>query len=154
MLGPNISQELERAARLADGLFNIDEDQFRVLIQEVTADAEEVARFFDVEQVDLQRVVQEAEQTAMQLQIDNRRREKQLEEQRDALVEEMSVDGLTGIYNRRFFDDQLHERFEQARRFRGTLGLLMIDVDHFKSINDDHGHPVGDLVLKLSLIHI
>ena len=93
MLGPNISQELERAARLADGLFNIDEDQFRVLIQ-VTADAEEVARFFDVEQVDLQRVVQEAEQTAMQLQIDNRRREKQLEEQRDALVEEMSVDGL------------------------------------------------------------
>ena len=148
MLGPNISQELERAARLADGLFNIDEDQFRILIQEVTADAEEVARFFDVEQVDLQRVVQEAEQTAMQLQIDNRRREKQLEEQRDALVEEMSVDGLTGIYNRRFFDDQLHERFEQARRFRGTLGLLMIDVDHFKSINDDHGHPVGDLVLK------
>ncbi|MGB0324535.1 MAG: GGDEF domain-containing protein, partial [Phycisphaerales bacterium] len=68
--------------------------------------------------------------------------------QRDALVVEMSVDGLTGIYNRRFFDDQLHERFEQARRFRGTLGLLMIDVDHFKSINDDHGHPVGDLVLK------
>ncbi|MEC7385859.1 MAG: hypothetical protein VYB14_06685, partial [Planctomycetota bacterium] len=86
------------------------------MIQEVTADAEEVARFFDVEQVDLQRVVQEAEQTAMQLQIDNRRREKQLEEQRDALVEEMAVDGLTGIYNRRFFDDQLHERFEQARR--------------------------------------
>ena len=55
---------------------------------------------------------------------------------------------FTGIYNRRFFDDQLHERFEQARRFRGTVGLLMIDVDHFKSINDDHGHPVGDLVLK------
>lgn len=63
--------------------------------------------------------------------------------------EAMSSDPLTGIANRRRFDRALAELSDEAVE-RGTpLSLLMIDIDHFKRFNDTHGHPVGDLVLKL-----
>ena len=57
-------------------------------------------------------------------------------------------DELTGLLNRREFDRILHEERERALRFGHPLGLIMIDVDRFKAINDAHGHPVGDAVLR------
>jgi len=62
---------------------------------------------------------------------------------------ELSVrDGLTQLYNRRFFDDRLRAEVAYARRHRTLLSLLMIDLDNFKRINDDHGHTAGDQVLR------
>jgi diguanylate cyclase (GGDEF)-like protein len=71
-------------------------------------------------------------------------------------LEEISVrDGLTGLYNRRYFQTRLPQEFERARRHRRPMGLLMVDVDHFKSINDTYGHQIGDEVLRgLGLILI
>lgn len=60
-----------------------------------------------------------------------------------------STDGLTGIPNRKSFDLQIREFCTDAERAEAPLSLLMADVDHFKKFNDDHGHQVGDLVLKL-----
>ncbi|MFQ5508827.1 MAG: diguanylate cyclase [Leptospirillia bacterium] len=57
-------------------------------------------------------------------------------------------DPLTGLYNRRFFDMRLSEEFRLAARHDLPLSLIMMDVDHFKGINDTYGHPVGDRVLK------
>lgn len=57
-------------------------------------------------------------------------------------------DGLTEIYNKRYFLDRVDGEFAHARRHGSKLSLLMFDVDHFKKINDTHGHPAGDLVLK------
>ncbi len=57
-------------------------------------------------------------------------------------------DELTGLLNRREFDRVLEEERERALRFGHPLGLIMIDVDRFKAINDAHGHPVGDAVLR------
>lgn len=57
-------------------------------------------------------------------------------------------DSLTGIGNRRCFDERLEQEVRRARRVRASVALLMIDVDHFKSFNDEFGHPQGDACLR------
>ncbi len=64
------------------------------------------------------------------------------------LIEYSNRDALTGIFNRRFFNDRFPRDFEQARRSGQPLSLLMIDVDYFKRYNDQYGHPVGDECLE------
>jgi len=59
-----------------------------------------------------------------------------------------ALDPLTGLYNRRFGEGRLREEFSRAVRAGSPLGLLMLDIDHFKSINDTYGHLVGDRILK------
>lgn len=58
------------------------------------------------------------------------------------------TDGLTGMQNRRFFDDALREYIEEFRKIGKPVGLMILDLDHFKAVNDTHGHDVGDEVLK------
>jgi len=58
------------------------------------------------------------------------------------------TDGLTGLVNHRTFQQRLDEHLAAAQRYGKKLSLLLTDVDHFKSVNDTWGHPVGDLVLK------
>ncbi len=58
-------------------------------------------------------------------------------------------DGLTGIFNRRQFDSTLDKEWSRASRESGSLSLMMIDIDHFKSYNDNYGHPEGDICIKL-----
>ncbi len=58
------------------------------------------------------------------------------------------TDGLTGMQNRRFFDEALHEYLAAFGRIGRPVGLMIIDLDHFKTINDTHGHDIGDKVLK------
>jgi len=67
----------------------------------------------------------------------------------EAELETLAVtDGLTGIYNRRKFDEILHLYLRQEARYPKGLALLVIDVDHFKRINDMYGHGIGDEALK------
>lgn len=64
-------------------------------------------------------------------------------------IYEMSVrDGLTGVYNRRYFDDRLASEFAYAMRHRTPLCVILGDIDHFKQINDTYGHQTGDMVLR------
>ena len=58
------------------------------------------------------------------------------------------TDGLTNLYNRRQFDETLINEFERSKRYGSNLTLCLIDVDHFKSINDTYGHKTGDYVLS------
>ncbi len=58
------------------------------------------------------------------------------------------VDGLTGIFNRRYFEMRITEEMERARRYENALALIMVDIDHFKRLNDEFGHLLGDEVLR------
>jgi diguanylate cyclase (GGDEF)-like protein/PAS domain S-box-containing protein len=74
--------------------------------------------------------------------------EDQLAEANRRLEALAGQDGLTGVANRRTFDDALAREFRRARRNEKGLGLIMIDVDRFKLFNDHYGHPAGDECLK------
>lgn len=71
--------------------------------------------------------------------------QKRLESRLETLAIE---DSLTGLANRRCFDERLAQEWARAYRDRSSLGLLMIDVDHFKAYNDEYGHPAGDACLR------
>lgn len=66
-------------------------------------------------------------------------------ERLDALTR---IDALTGLSNRRHFDEVLHAEWSRARRTGAGLSLLLLDIDHFKLLNDHSGHPVGDSCLR------
>lgn len=71
----------------------------------------------------------------------------ELERSRAALHEEATHDALTGLANRRLFYDRLRQAIRHAHRYGGKVGVLYVDLDRFKEINDNHGHHVGDAVL-------
>src|SRR6185312_1552209 len=56
-------------------------------------------------------------------------------------------DGLTKVFNKKYFTDYLEKEFAFAMRHKGPLALIFLDIDHFEKINDTHGHPAGDFVL-------
>lgn len=58
------------------------------------------------------------------------------------------IDALTGLNNRRKLDEVITEEIDRARRYSGTFSIILLDIDHFKKVNDTHGHLVGDEVLK------
>jgi diguanylate cyclase (GGDEF)-like protein len=66
----------------------------------------------------------------------------------DRLQQLAAVDPLTGVFNRRFGLHRLREEFSRAARAETPFGLLMLDIDHFKSINDAYGHLTGDRLLR------
>jgi diguanylate cyclase (GGDEF)-like protein/PAS domain S-box-containing protein len=102
--------------------------------------------------------VQERDQYARELQVikdaykeklkEIEKKAKELEEMRDELTRLSYTDDLTGIYNHRFFIQQLTREVDRQKRYPTQLSLLMIDIDYFKDYNDTNGHLAGDKVLK------
>lgn len=66
----------------------------------------------------------------------------------DLLSRKAMIDGLTGLWNRTYFESRLNGELSLARRARQPLACVMLDLDHFKQINDEYGHPFGDEVLR------
>ncbi|GAK55092.1 diguanylate cyclase with PAS/PAC and GAF sensors [Candidatus Vecturithrix granuli] len=67
---------------------------------------------------------------------------------REALKHEAIRDPLTGLFNRRYMEESLRQEIRRAKRNGSHVGLIMLDVDHFKQFNDTHGHETGDIVLQ------
>jgi diguanylate cyclase (GGDEF)-like protein len=72
----------------------------------------------------------------------------ELRDKNDILGQMSSTDSLTGLYSRRYFDDMIQVEFLRARRYETPLTLLLADIDFFKRVNDEHGHLMGDAVLR------
>lgn len=67
---------------------------------------------------------------------------------RNRLIEQSIRDPLTGLYNRRYMNETLDRELHKAHRHKHAVGIVMLDIDHFKMFNDTYGHDVGDEVLK------
>ncbi|GEM_PF-3125168 len=67
---------------------------------------------------------------------------------RETLQSQSICDSLTGLYNRRYLEEALEREIHRARRKTQSVGILMVDIDHFKRFNDNFGHEVGDAVLQ------
>ncbi len=76
------------------------------------------------------------------------RKEQLLARANESLSRQSTTDGLTGIANRRMFDQTLAAEWQRAARAGTSLGLLLVDIDHFKRFNDHHGHVAGDECLR------
>lgn len=78
-------------------------------------------------------------------------RERQLAQERDQMLDKLKklavTDGLTGLYNLRYFYDQISIEIDRFNRYHHPLSLLLLDIDHFKYYNDNYGHLEGDQVL-------
>lgn len=129
----------EKAREILD-LFAIDPGDikpFSIIMQEAN---EELGRLnFSYAQIvlELKQAKQSAEQLALELKMAN-----------DSLRELAFRDGLTGLYNHRYFQEVLESELERAKRYDHPLSLLLIDIDFFKKVNDQFGHPAGDQVLQ------
>ncbi len=88
---------------------------------------------------------------ALALAVERALDKRRLREENTRLLQELRrltlTDGLTGVGNRRAFDDALEDEVSRARDQRGVLSLVILDIDCFKRVNDSFGHPVGDQVL-------
>jgi diguanylate cyclase (GGDEF)-like protein len=91
-----------------------------------------------------QELEENVEERTFELQIALR----ELQDVNSELEQKNMEDPLTGLYNRRYFQQHLERELRRTMRRELPLALLMIDVDHFKPINDTHGHLVGDQILK------
>jgi len=72
----------------------------------------------------------------------------ELQRTKEELRQLAITDGLTGLYNYRYFKEQLLQELKRAQRYSLNTAVVMIDIDHFKQYNDKNGHPAGDVVLK------
>lgn len=135
------------------------------LLADCESRSHEAARLFDVDLSDIGSstdMMVEANEQLLQLTLREHASNAQSQIQTAALVEERSrlkqenqalqaqamYDGLTGLYNRKYFDEALQRDSNRAQRQSTPLGVIFADVDRFKSLNDTYGHAIGDFVLK------
>jgi diguanylate cyclase (GGDEF)-like protein len=96
----------------------------------------------------IRRSEEELRKARDELEIKVKERTLELMEANRKLHELAITDGLTGLFNHRYFLRELETEFRKALRYGRSLALLLLDIDHFKDVNDRYGHPCGDLVLK------
>lgn len=123
--------------------FRMDREQAESVLSQSFDGAAELSSLFQVHtgrKPDLVSLLSQANDAMLEHQITTQR-------QSDDLQRLAYTDGLTGIANRKRFDDVLGESFEEARQKDGPLSVLFCDADKFKPLNDTHGHQAGDAVL-------
>jgi diguanylate cyclase (GGDEF)-like protein len=151
---PLAMKTLRRSSSL---LLQIDDGELDKALQQVAKRSEETAAYFDVDlgsPEELASILEQAKETLLILALaanrqatDAKQAVGTLEARAKSLEQEAQRDGLTGLYNRSFFDGTFAIKVDQCRSDGRPLSLVLFDIDHFKSVNDNYGHPAGDKVL-------
>ena len=131
--------------------YQIPEVDCDAMLDEICKRTKEVASLFEVsisEATSYESILKKANETLVELTLRTQQQAATLEQQNIKLQVQATTDSLTGLANRAHFDRFLDEQFAAAARCAKPLSLLLLDVDHFKLVNDRQGHPVGDRVLS------
>jgi two-component system, cell cycle response regulator len=131
-------------------LYNIGEVEADQLLDEICTRTKEVAPLFEIAVVNqsYEAIVKKANETLVELTLKMQQQAANLEQQNAKLKEAATVDALTGLANRSAFDQFVAQQFEASVAAGKPMSMLLIDIDRFKLVNDKHGHPAGDAVLR------
>jgi len=130
--------------------FGISHAEGEQLLQQIGEATKELAKLFEIRTdnlPDTEDILAEANETLLQISLQTAQNANQLEAKNRQLEEKIVRDALTGAYNRGKLNEYIDEQFARATREKTPLGVIFFDVDHFKTLNDTHGHAAGDAVL-------
>lgn len=151
LAGADGANHLPRLLACANQWFGLSAADMAQLLTRIGQAAAELGRLFGkpVGQVpEPAALMRQASEELVNQQIAAMRETEALREKNEALVRQTITDALTGIGNRKKFQDEMARLFEESRTIGRSFALVMCDGDKFKSVNDTHGHHVGDAVLK------
>lgn len=148
----------------ANKLLGLTPDDIELILEEVHSKVEEAGAYFNLKikcTKSVQEILQEANirLSLLNLDFDQMNKElilakihlenitSELEKKNQILDNLANVDGLTGVYNHRYFQNTLDQEISRSTRNESVISILLIDIDHFKHFNDTYGHQVGDFVL-------
>lgn len=144
---------------VAKQVLDVSNDEFNQIIVDIDESLPEISKIFEMHIVsddEREHVLDEAREVLLERSIhtikqseDDRRYIEGLTERVEKIEKESRMDHLTKVYNRQYIDQLLETEYEEANINRWPLSLAFIDIDNFKSINDTHGHLLGDEVIKL-----
>ncbi|MBI1311319.1 HDOD domain-containing protein [bacterium] len=161
---PQTAEALKRLQQISNQLYGFTADELNDYLEKVDERIKQTGELLNTSTDDLlspaDLMAQAMEQLAeISIQADIQKRQadsltqqaeeekRKLLDQNEKLQEQVFRDPLTGLYNRRFFDEALEHEVNRAARNGSVLGILFLDVDHFKRLNDSQGHQFGDTVL-------
>lgn len=145
--------------------YELDETKIKNLIDSVADKSLEMFSFFDIDPGNIRpfsQILQEANEELSKLNLsyehllmkykEEKKRAQiyanELKDTNEKLREMASRDGLTGLYNYKYFQKAMDKELNRSKRYARPFSLIMFDLDHFKKINDTYGHRIGDAVLK------
>ena len=163
--GSRSAEKFKEVKNIICGDYGVGEDDLESTIDTVANKSVEMLSFFEIDPGNMKpfsQILQEANQELGKLNLSYEQLTvelKQAKEKAENFAQELKQanerlrdlafkDGLTDLYNHRYFQDSIDHELSRARRYKKPFSLIMLDLDHFKKINDKYGHPVGDIVIK------
>jgi diguanylate cyclase (GGDEF)-like protein len=162
--GPEKAAKAREVQKKLGEYFALTEKQAATILDQAATASCEIIALFELDPGDIRpysQLLQEAntelarlhlgsEQLALEMKEAKEKAERlscELQDANTRLKELVYRDGLTGLYNHRYFQESLAQELARAKRYNSSVSLIIFDIDHFKQVNDTHGHPAGDLVL-------